>query len=120
MSRLWRLIRSEITAVYQNGTYKRTSASRRNQGRTRSESAGSGERARANSSANSDLARHYAALEIPYGSDLETVRQAYKRLMKKYHPDRHARDPEKQRVATEVVKQINHAYSEISKYLNGK
>ena len=39
------------------------------------------------------LARYYANLEIPYGSDLETVDRAWKRLLRKYHPDRHATDP---------------------------
>src|SRR6202012_2826457 len=31
--------------------------------------------------------RAYAALEVPPGSDFETIRKAYRRLMRKYHPD---------------------------------
>lgn len=65
-----------------------------------------------------ELARYYANLEVPYGSDLETVRQAWKRLLKKYHPDLHSRDPEKQRIANELVQGLNRAYEELLKRLS--
>ena len=32
--------------------------------------------------------RQYRALELPAGASFEEIRSAYKRLMKKYHPDR--------------------------------
>ena len=41
------------------------------------------------------IRRAYAALEVPAGSDFETVRKSYRRLMRKYHPDLHAGTPEK-------------------------
>ena len=63
------------------------------------------------------LAKYYANLEIPYGSDLETATAAWKRLMKKYHPDRHSSDPQKQKVANELVQELNRAYDYIKNYL---
>ena len=62
------------------------------------------------------LAAHYRALELPYGADLGSVRAAYKRLMKLYHPDRY-QDPDKRATATEVVKRLNAAYGELIRHL---
>lgn len=64
------------------------------------------------------LAQYYANLEVPYGSDLETVRRAWKNLLRKYHPDRHAGDPEKQALANQLVQQLNHAFQELEKRLS--
>lgn len=63
------------------------------------------------------IAGYYANLEIPYGSDLEAVREAWKRLLRKYHPDLHSSDLEKQKTATELVKGLNDALEELSKRL---
>ena len=65
----------------------------------------------------SDIARFYANLEIPVGSDLETTRQAWRRLMKRYHPDLHGADPRKREIATEITKELTRAYREIEKML---
>ncbi|CAM2066243.1 J domain-containing protein [Sulfidibacter corallicola] len=64
-----------------------------------------------------DLARYYANLEVPYGSDLETVRAARKKLLRKYHPDLHNQSAEKRKVAEELTQQINIAYRELEKRL---
>jgi DnaJ-domain-containing protein 1 len=66
------------------------------------------------------IAGYYANLEIPYGSDLETVKKAWKAQLAKYHPDRHSSDAEKQRVATEITKGLNHAYRELEMHLKHK
>lgn len=42
-----------------------------------------------------ELERWYKTLELDPGADLEAVRKSYRRLMRKYHPDRFASDPEK-------------------------
>ncbi len=68
----------------------------------------------------SKIAGYYANLEIPYGSDLETVRRAWRKMVAKYHPDKFAGNPEKQQIATELTKGINRAYEELTKYLNNK
>ena len=63
------------------------------------------------------LAGYYANLEVPYGSDLGTVQQAWKRLVRKYHPDIHSEDPDKRRVANELTKGLNPAYEKLAKHL---
>jgi DnaJ-domain-containing protein 1 len=59
------------------------------------------------------LARYYSQLELPYGADFAKVKRAYRRLMSKYHPDRHSHDTEKQRIATEVTQALSHAYHQL-------
>ena len=62
------------------------------------------------------VAKHYIVLELPYGAPLPEVRAAYKRMMKKYHPDKF-QDPERRAAATELVKKINEAYSGLVRHL---
>jgi len=64
-----------------------------------------------------EIAKYYANLEVPYGSDLETVHKAWKDLLRKYHPDLHSDDPEKVRIANELVQGLNQAYAELEKRL---
>lgn len=66
------------------------------------------------------LAQYYANLEIPYGSDLGTARQAWKNLLKKYHPDLHAADPEKRRLANELSARLTQAFQELERTLKTK
>ena len=55
----------------------------------------------------------YRVLELPAGAPMERVRESYKRLLRKYHPDRFVGRPEKQRAATEVTQAIIAAYRTI-------
>ena len=66
------------------------------------------------------LARYYANLEILYDSGLDTVRGAWRRLVKEYHPDLHSADEQKKRTATELVQGLNRAYEELTKHLERK
>jgi DnaJ-domain-containing protein 1 len=59
------------------------------------------------------LRQDYANLEVPFGSDIETVRRSYKKLMLKYHPDKHAGDAEKQKLALEITKKVNESFERI-------
>jgi DnaJ-domain-containing protein 1 len=63
------------------------------------------------------LRKAYAALEVPAGSDFETVRKSYRRLMRKYHPDLHASTPEKHRAATDLTQRLTQAYKTLEKHL---
>lgn len=60
-----------------------------------------------------DLRQDYANLEVPFGSDIEVVKRAYKTMIMRYHPDKHAGDPEKLRVATEITKKVNESFERI-------
>jgi DnaJ-domain-containing protein 1 len=59
------------------------------------------------------LRQDFANLEVPFGADIETVRNSYKSLMLKYHPDKFTADPQKQRVALEITKKINQSFERI-------
>jgi DnaJ-domain-containing protein 1 len=61
--------------------------------------------------------RAYAALEVPQGSDFETVRKSYRALMRKYHPDHHTGSPQKQRAANEVAQRLTESYKLLEKKL---
>jgi DnaJ-domain-containing protein 1 len=63
------------------------------------------------------IRRSYAALEIQAGSDFETVRRSYRRLMRKYHPDLHADTPENQRAATDLTQRLTEAYKTLERHL---
>lgn len=67
-----------------------------------------------------EVARWYANLEVPYGSDLDTVQAAWKKLVRAYHPDRHGQDVEKRETATEIVKELNNAYEQLKKHLENR
>ena len=59
------------------------------------------------------LRQDYAILEVPFGAGIETVRKSYKSLMLRYHPDKHAGDPEELRIALEITKKINESFERI-------
>ena len=59
------------------------------------------------------LRQDYANLEVPYGAPFAEVKKAYKRLLRRYHPDRNAGDPEAFRIATEITKKMNVSYRRI-------
>lgn len=65
-----------------------------------------------------EVAEAYRALEVPVDSDRDTVKTAYRRLMKRYHQDRFQQDDERRETAGEVSKQLNVAYDRILKYLD--
>lgn len=64
------------------------------------------------------LAAYFANLEIPYGSDVATVKKAWKKMMKKYHPDLHSSDPDKRNVANRLCAELTHAYQELTRLLS--
>jgi len=63
---------------------------------------------------NKDIASHYKTLGVEYGSGVITVKKAYRKLMRKYHPDLH-QDPRKKKAATRLAVKISTAYDAIEK-----
>lgn len=59
----------------------------------------------------------YESLEVPFGSDFETVKKAYKKQMMRYHPDRQGGDPEKIKAATRVAQILTESYQILKKHL---
>ncbi len=69
-----------------------------------------------NTNTNADPeAKYYEALEIKKGASAEEIKQAYRQVMKKYHPDKFASDPEKQKYAEQLAQKINDAYDYLKK-----
>lgn len=66
------------------------------------------------------IAEYYKRLDLPYGADADEVKSAYRKLMRKYHPDRHAGNPKKQKAATELTMRVTQAYNELTDYLKEK
>jgi DnaJ-domain-containing protein 1 len=64
-----------------------------------------------------EIRRAYAALEVPQGSNFETVRKSYRTLMRKYHPDHHTGSPDKQKAATELTQKLTEAYKLLERRL---
>ena len=59
------------------------------------------------------VARSYAILEIPSTASPELTKQAYRKLVKIWHPDRYVNDPILKAQAEEKIKKINQAYAVI-------
>ena len=69
---------------------------------------------------NAEIAKHYKALDLPYGAPFTEVKSAYRKLMRKYHPDFHTSSPKKQKAANELSVRVTQAYNAIENYLDGK
>lgn len=54
---------------------------------------------------------YYSILELEYGSGFEEIKKAYKKMLKKYHPDMYHNKPEKLKAAQKVTEKINEAYT---------
>ena len=123
ISRLFRLLRANLHSITRQESEAGRNAREkyRDQEHYRRRRASSGDDAAGTSQSSTQdplLAQYYANLEVPYGSDLETVRRAWKNLLRKYHPDRHSGDPEKQAIANRLVQELNHAFQELEKRLS--
>ena len=66
-----------------------------------------------------EIDRAYANLELPLGAPAAEVRAAYRRLMRRYHPDRHHGDDEKARVANELAQRLKSAHDLLIGHLEG-
>jgi hypothetical protein len=64
-----------------------------------------------------EIRESYRKLEVETGAPLEAVKEAYRELMKVWHPDRFPNDPKFQRKATEKTKALNEAFHRITAHL---
>ena len=65
-----------------------------------------------------EVARCYVVLDCPIGADLQTVRRAYHRLVRRVHPDLQSGDLARQRGATELTTRLTRAYETLEKALS--
>lgn len=61
--------------------------------------------------------RYYANLELPVGASRAEVKAAYRRLIRDYHPDKHAQDPKRAQLANELSQRLRTAYEGLMAYL---
>jgi len=62
-----------------------------------------------------DAKKYYEVLKIPYGSEIKLVIKAYRRLAKKYHPDKNLDED-----AVQKFHQVKEAYEALSDPVNRK
>ena len=60
------------------------------------------------------LAEYYQALDLPTGASDAQIRDAYKELVKIWHPDRFMHDPKLKERAEAKLKEINAAYEKLT------
>ncbi len=63
-----------------------------------------------------DLEHDYEVLGLKFGASIEEVKQAYKDLVRVWHPDRFLHDPRLYEKAQEKLKEINLAYKRLSSF----
>jgi len=66
------------------------------------------------------VAEWYRVLDLSVGADLAQIKSAYRQLMRKYHPDMHAGNPQKQKAATELSMRVTSAYNGLVAHLEKK
>jgi DnaJ-domain-containing protein 1 len=71
-------------------------------------------------STEAQLAEWYKVLDLPAGADLAQIKSSYRQLMRKYHPDMHAGNPQKQKAATELSMRVTTAYNGLMAHLEKK
>lgn len=65
-----------------------------------------------------DINQYYGILGLKPGDSPDEVKDAYRDLVKVWHPDRFAHDPKLQVKAQEKLKEINEAYQKIQDFLD--
>src|SRR3569832_1598281 len=101
--------------VHVAGDRRRRSAQQRRAhrppGRARSPRPGSTE---------AQLAEWYRVLDLQPGADMAQIKSSYRQLMRKYHPDMHAGNPQKQKAATELSMRVTTAYNGLVAHIDKK
>ena len=64
--------------------------------------------------------RYYQVLGVPPGSDLPTVKAAWRAKMRETHPDRFVHDAKAEAEAQSRAQEINRAYEELTALLTGR
>jgi len=71
-------------------------------------------------SADAQLAEWYRVLDLSAGAEISQIKSSYRQLMRKYHPDMHAGNPQKQKAATELSMRVTAAYNGLISHLEKK
>jgi curved DNA-binding protein CbpA len=96
-----------------------TSSTSSSTGSSSSGSTGSARPPRPGSS-EAKAAEWYRVLDLQPGADMAQIKTNYRQLMRKYHPDMHAGNPQKQKAATELSMRVTTAYNSLVDHLEKK
>jgi DnaJ-domain-containing protein 1 len=83
-------------------------------------SSSSGPRPPRPGSQDAQLADWYRVLDLQPGADMAQIKTSYRQLMRKYHPDMHAGNPQRQKAATELSMRVTAAYNGLVTHLENK
>ena len=97
------------------------SSSSASSGPSSASSAGTGSaRAPRPGSTEAQLADWYRVLDLSPGADMAQIKTSYRQMMRKYHPDMHAGNPQKQKAATELSMRVTSAYNGLVSHIDKK
>ena len=85
-----------------------------------SSSSSSGPRPPRPGSHDAQVAEWYRQLDLQPGADMAQIKSSYRQLMRKYHPDMHAGNPQRQKAATELSMRVTAAYNGLVTHLEQK
>jgi DnaJ-domain-containing protein 1 len=71
-------------------------------------------------SKDAQLADWYKTLDLQPGADMPAIKSSYRQMMRKYHPDMHAGNPQKQKAATELSMRVTTAYNGLAEHFEKK
>lgn len=71
-------------------------------------------------STDAQLAEWYRVLDLQPGADMAQIKTSYRQLMRKYHPDMHAGNPQKQKAANELSMRVTAAYNGLVAHVDRK
>jgi DnaJ-domain-containing protein 1 len=71
-------------------------------------------------SADAQVAEWYRQLDLQPGAEMSQIKSSYRQLMRKYHPDMHAGNPQRQKAATELSMRVTAAYNGLVAHLEKK
>jgi DnaJ-domain-containing protein 1 len=89
-------------------------------GSTSSSSSTGGSRPPRPGTADAQVAEWYRVLDLSVGAEMSQIKSSYRQLMRKYHPDMHAGNPQKQKAATELSMRVTAAYNGLVAHLEKK
>jgi len=85
-----------------------------------SSSSGGGARPPKPGTADAQVAEWYRVLDLSVGAEMSQIKTSYRQMMRKYHPDMHAGNPQKQKAATELSMRVTAAYNGLVAHLEKK
>ena len=71
-------------------------------------------------STEAQLVEWYRVLDLQVGADMAQIKTSYRQMMRKYHPDMHAGNPQKQKAATELSMRVTTAYNGLVSHFEKK